>query len=72
MKTVKHICQVIVLLATIFLWIIFIGGADSLLESGMLFPAFALVALATFACSLIIKKEDLEEIFHTKIDDNEV
>lgn len=72
MKTIKHICQVIVLLATIFLWIIFIGGADSLIESGLLFVAFALVALATFACHLCIKKEDLEEIFHTKIDDNEV
>lgn len=70
MKIIKHICQVIVLLATIFLWIIFIGGADSLIESGILFPAFALVALATFACHLFIKKEDIEEIFHIKIDDN--
>lgn len=70
MKTVKHICQVIVLLATILLWIVFIGGADSLIESGLLFAAFALVALATFACHLFIKKEDIEKIFHTKLDDN--
>lgn len=72
MKTLKHIGQFILLVATIFLWIIFIGGADSLIESGLLFVAFAVVALATFFCHLFIKKEDLEEIFHTKIDDNEV
>lgn len=72
MKTIKHICQVIVLLATILLWIVFIGGADSLSESGLLLIAFALVALATFVCYLFIKKEDIEEIFHTKLDDNEV
>ena len=70
MKTVKHICQVIVLLATIFLWIVFIGGADSLNESGLLFVAFAVVAFATFVCHLFIKKEDIEQIFHTKLDDN--
>lgn len=72
MKTIKHICQVILLLATIFLWIFFVGGADSLMENDLLFAAFALVALATFACHLFIKKEDIEEIFHTKLDDNEV
>ena len=72
MKTVKHICQVIVLLVTIFLWIFFIGGADSLMEDGLLFEAFALVVFATFVCHLFIKKEDIEEIFHTKLDDNEV
>lgn len=72
MKIIKHICQVIVLLATIFLWIILIGGADSLLESGLLFAAFALVALATFACHLFIKEEDIEEIFHIKTTNNEV
>lgn len=72
MKTLKHICQVIVLLATVFLWIVFIGGADSLNESGLLFVAFALVAFATFMCNLFIKKEDLETIFHTKIEDDEV
>lgn len=72
MKTVKHICQVIVLLATILLWTVFIGGADSLSESGLLFIAFALVAFATFVCHLFIKKEDIEQIFHTKLDDDEV
>lgn len=72
MKTIKHICQVIILLATILLWIVFIGGADSLSESGLLFVAFAIVAFATFICHLFIKKEDIEEIFHTKIDDEEV
>lgn len=72
MKALKHICQVIVLLATIFLWIVFIGGADSLNESGLLFVAFAVVAFATFACNLFIKKEDIEQIFHTKIEDDEV
>lgn len=72
MKTIKHICQIIVLLATIFLWIIFLGGADSLEESGLLFTAFTVVAFATFVCNLFIKKEDIEQIFHTKIDDNEV
>lgn len=72
MKTIKHICQVIMLLATIFLWIIFIGGADSLMENDSLFGAFAVVAFATFACHLFIKKEDIEEIFHIKTTDNEV
>lgn len=42
------------------------------MENDLLFAAFALVALATFACHLFIKKEDIEEIFHTKLDDNEV
>lgn len=72
MRTLKHICQVILFLTTIFLWIIFIGGADSLEESGLLFIAFAVVAFATFACNLFIKKEDIEQIFHTKIEDDEV
>ena len=70
MKALKHICQVIVLLATIFLWIVFIGGADSLNESGLLLIAFVVVAFATLVCNLFIKKEDTEEIFHTKLDDN--
>lgn len=72
MKTVKHICQVIVLLATILLWIVFIGGADSLSESGLLLVAFAVVAFATFICHLFIKKEDIERIFHTKIDNETI
>lgn len=72
MKTIKRICQLILLAITIFLWIFFVGGADSLMESGLLFEAFALVAFATLVCHLFIKKEDIEEIFHTKLDDNEV
>lgn len=72
MKTIKHVCQVILLLATIFLWIVFIGGADSLLESGLLFVAFAVVAFATFTCHILIRREDIEQIFHTKIEDDEV
>lgn len=71
MKTIKHICQVVVLLATIFLWAIFIGGADSLAESGLLFIAFVVVMFATFVCHLFIKREDIEKVFHTKIEDNE-
>lgn len=72
MKTVKHICQVIVLLATISLWIVFICGADSLLENNMMLPAMAIVALATYLCHLLIKKEDLNTILHTKIEDDEI
>lgn len=72
MKTVKHICQVIVLLVTIFLWILFIGGADSLMENGILFLAMIIVAFATLVCNHFIKKEDIEQIFHIKKEDDEV
>lgn len=70
MKTIKRICQVILLLATIFLWIIFIGGADSLMENGILLVVLAFVLFVTLVCHLFIKKEDIEEIFHSKLDDN--
>ena len=72
MKTLKYICQYILLVSTLFIWIVFVCGTDSLLENGILFPAIMLVAFATYLCHLFIKKEDIEEIFHTKIKDNEI
>lgn len=72
MKTLKHICQFILLITTIFLWVFFIGGADSLMENGILFLTMIIVAFATYLCHLCIKREDLETIFHTKIEDDEV
>lgn len=70
MKAIKRICQLMLLTITIFLWILFIGGADSLMENGILFLTMIIVAFATYLCHLCIKKEDIEEIFHTKLDDN--
>lgn len=72
MKYIKRACQLILLTITIFLWIFFIGGADSLLENNLLFITLAGVAFATYCCHLLIKTEDIEEIFHTKMTDNEV
>lgn len=72
MKAIKRICQFILLVTTIFLWIFFIGGADSLMENGILLPAVAIVAFATYLCHLLIKKEDLDTILHTKIEDDEI
>lgn len=72
MKTLRHICQLILLICTLLVWIVFICGADSLLENNMMFPAVAIVAFDTYLCHLCIKKEDIEEIFHTKIEDDEI
>lgn len=70
MKAIKRICQFILLVTTIFLWIFFIGGADSLMENDILFLTMIIVAFATYLCHLCIKKEDIQEIFHTKLDNN--
>lgn len=72
MKTLKHICQYILLVSTLLIWTVFICGADSLLENNIMLPAMAVVAFATYLCHLFIKKEDIEQIFHTKIEDNEL
>lgn len=72
MKTLKHICQYILLVSTLFIWTVFVCGTDSLLENRILLPAMAVVTVATYLCHLFIKKEDLETIFHTKIEDNEL
>lgn len=72
MKTIKRICQFILLVFTLFIWTVFVCGTDSLLENGILFPAIMLVAFATYLCHLFIKKEDLETMFHTKIEDDEI
>lgn len=69
MKTIKHICQVIVLLATIFLWIVFICGADSLAETGYLDIAFVIVALTTGICCITIDDNDVKTIFKIKDDE---
>ena len=42
------------------------------MENGILLPAIVLVALATYLCHLLIKKEDLDTILHTKIEDDEI
>ena len=72
MKTIKRICQFILLVFTLFIWTVFVCGADSLLENRILLPAMAVVAVATYLCHLFIKKEDLETMFHTKIEDDEI
>lgn len=72
MKTLKHICQYILLISTLLVWVVFICGIDSLLENRVLFPVIVLVAIDTYLCHLFIKKEDLETMFHTKIEDDEI
>lgn len=72
MKTIKRICQFILLVTTIFLWVFLIGGADSLMENGILFLTMIIVLFATYLCHLCIRKEDIEEILHTKLNDNEI
>ena len=65
-------CQLILLAITIFLWVFFIGGADSLMDNGLLaITAFA-VAFSTACCHFIIKDKDIEQIFHIKRENNEV
>lgn len=70
MKTIKRICQFILLVTTILLWVFLIGGADSLMENGILFLTMIIVLFATYLCHLCIRKEDIEEMLHTKLDDN--
>lgn len=72
MKTIKRICQFILLVSTLLIWTVLICGADSLLENNIMLPAMAVVAFDTYLCHLFIKKEDLETMFHTKIKDNEL
>lgn len=58
METIKKILRWTMMLITVLVWAIFIGGADSIYDQGMLFPAILVVAFISFLCYLVWKGEE--------------
>lgn len=61
MNTIKKILKWAVMIVTVFIWVIFIGGADSILEQKLMFTAITAVAFSSFLCYLTWRKEFKEE-----------
>lgn len=57
MNTIKKIFKWTVMIITVFIWVLFIGGADSILEQGLMLKAILVMAFTSFLCYLIWKKE---------------
>lgn len=57
METIKKILRWTMMLITVLVWVIFIGGADSIYDQEILFPAILVVAFISFLCYLVWKGE---------------
>lgn len=61
MKVIKKILKWAVMIITVIVWVVFIGGADSILEQKLMFSAILVVAFSSFLCYLTWKGEFDEE-----------
>lgn len=57
METIKKIAKWTVMIITVIAWVVFIGGADSILEQKMMFPTVLVVSFISFLCYLVWKEE---------------
>lgn len=57
METIKKVLRWTIMLITVLIWAIFLGGADSIYDQGLLFPAILAVSFISFICYLTWKGE---------------
>lgn len=57
METIKKIAKWTVMIITVIVWVMFIGGADSIMEQGLMFSTILAVSFCSFLCYLVWKGE---------------
>ena len=62
MKTFRYILLGLLLTIALFSWLLFICGADSLAENGLLLYALVTVCILTALCWVFISSRDLAKI----------
>lgn len=62
MRTIKYILKGLLLIVTLFSWLLFICGADSLAENRLLLYALVTVCILTALCWVFISNRDLAKI----------
>lgn len=70
MRTFKLILKGVLLYLTIFILLLFIGSADSLMANGILVISSIIVAGLVLLCKLTISWKDLQDITGDKMDES--